>query len=171
MFDIIDTHVKSFYIKANQLVVKEGRMVDALVRSASYMQNLIGKVFAWALVSIHANALKAFYLEESEIDQCHCVDPFWFAIPCQHQLAKYIRSQNRAIPLSAINQRWHLHPEESVEAVATISSAADVNVLPEVALSEKSNSMHHLLQKLELAFRNCRNMNETYHLEYCINKG
>ena len=27
MFDIIDTHVKSFFVKANQLIIKEGRIL------------------------------------------------------------------------------------------------------------------------------------------------
>lgn len=176
MFDIIDKHIKEFYIKANQSVVKEGRVVDALVRSASYMQNLIGKVSAWALVNIHTNALKAFELEESKVERCHCVDPIWFLIPCQHQLFEYVcGSQNTKIPLCAINRRWHLHPEEeSAEAAAadtTSDSTADVNVLLEITLLERSDSMQRLLNKIELAFRNCTNLNETYHLEDCINEG
>ena len=82
MFDIVDTHVKNFFVKADQLSIKERRVVDTLVRSASYMHHLIGRVSHWCLVRVQTNDLEAFALEERQLDNCYCVDPIWFSIPC-----------------------------------------------------------------------------------------
>ena len=78
------------------------QVVDT-VRAAHYMQNLIGKVSAWCLVSVQTNALKAFELEESPSGTCSCVVPIWCAIPCRHQLYDYVHPEYSTISLSMIN--------------------------------------------------------------------
>ena len=89
----------------------------------------------------------------------------------QHQLYGFVHSEDSAIPLSAINKRWYLSQEENENVDAVAGSVSEVNTLPQSDPLERSSSMHRLLRKIELAFRNCNSLNETSHLEDCINKG